>query len=137
MKRIILVGAILVAAFFIYFPVTHFRQPSVIPTATTVKASPSVSIVINTGENVATLSGVIADTAYQALQVAAGKQHMHLTTKQYDFGVFVKAVGSLANTQGKSWIYFVNGKAGTVAADKQAVHTGDTVEWKYTTPASE
>jgi hypothetical protein len=94
----------------------------------------SVSVTFDTGSTIATVSGISAQNVHQALVIAAKKQNLILTIKQYDFGVFVEAIGTLANTKEKSWIYFVNGKSGTVAADKQSLKSGDLVEWKYMIP---
>ena len=127
MKRIIIIAAIVLAAFFIFSPKASTIQSPV----------KSVSVTFDTGPTVATVSGVTAQTAFQALSEATKKQNLELKTKQYDFGVFVEAIGTLANTKEKSWIYFVNGKAGTVAADKQRLNAGDAVEWKYMTPTVE
>jgi hypothetical protein len=49
----------------------------------------------------------------------------------------VEQVGDYPNTKDKAWIYYVNGKPGTVAADKQTLQSGDTVEWKYEKPIYE
>ena len=128
MKRTLLIAAVIIAALFVFFyksPVISKKNPS------------SVSVTIDTGTTVATVSGVMAQNAYQALQGATTREHLVLKSKQYDFGVFVEQIGTFANTKTKVWIYFVNGKAGTVAADKQPVANRDTVEWQYTTPSSE
>ena len=127
MKRIIIIAAIVLAAFFIFSPGATTIQPP----------ASSVSVTFDTGATIATVSAVSAQNAFQALSEAAKKQNLELKTKQYDFGVFVEAIGTLANTKEKSWIYFVNGKSGTVAADKQSLTAGDTVEWKYIAPAFE
>jgi len=127
MKRIIYIVIAILAAIFIFSPKSRIVQPPV----------SSVSVVMDTGSTVATISGVTAQNAFQALSEAAKKQNLELKTKQYDFGVFVEQIGTLANTKEKSWIYFVNGKAGTVAADKQSLNPGDTVEWKYVMPIFE
>ena len=137
MKRIIIIAAIILAALFIFSPKTIFIRPPSVSTKTTTTTAPSVSVTLDTGTTVATVSGVTAQNAFQALSEAAKKQNLELKTKQYDFGVFVEQIGTLANTKEKSWIYFVNGKSGTVAADKQSLNAGDTVEWKYITPATE
>ena len=42
--------------------------------------------------------------------------------------------GGTENTKDLSWIYFVNGKSGEVAADKYELKNGDKVEWKYMKP---
>ncbi len=137
MKRIIIIVAIILAALFIFTPKTLFIRPPGVSTTTTTPTAPSVSVTLDTGTTVATISGVTAQNAFQALSTAAKKQNLELKTKQYDFGVYVEQIGTFANTKEKSWIYFVNGTSGTVAADKQNLNAGDTVEWKYITPAIE
>lgn len=137
MKRIILIAVILIGAFFVIFPQISFTPPKIVRTTGTVQESPRITVMVNTGSTVATESGVSAQNAFQALEKFADKQNLKLTTKQYNFGVFVQAVGSFVNTTDKSWIYFVNGKAGTVAADKQSVVNNDMVEWQYTKPTAE
>lgn len=137
MKRIIFIAVILLAAFVIFSPKTLFVRSPGVSITTPTPTSPTVSVTLDTGATVATVSGVRAQNAFQALSEAAKKQHLELKTKQYDFGVFVEQIGMFSNTKEKSWIYFVNGKSGTVAADKQRLNTGDTVEWKYITPTIE
>ncbi len=97
----------------------------------------TATVVLDTGKEVSTVSGIFAGNAYAALTALAEQKRIEVITKQYDFGVFVQQIGPLANTKEKSWIYFVNGKAGTVAADKQSLNAGDTVEWKYMKPTIE
>ena len=96
-----------------------------------------VSVAFDFGDRFATVSSIPASTAFDALVAASAKEQLELKTKQYDFGVFVEQIGPRANTKEKSWIYFVNGKAGTVAADKQSVVSGDIVEWRYVQPVFE
>lgn len=127
MKRILFIAVIILAAFFIFSPKPPVVKPSV----------SSVSVTFDTGSTVATVSGITAENAFQALQKAAIQNNLKLKTKQYDFGVFVQQIGALPNTKEKSWIYFVNGKAATVAADKQSLNASDTVEWKYISPTIE
>ena len=112
------------------------RTTAVAPSPTAAPV-PAVTVVVNTGEEISTVSGILAENAFIALTALAKQKNLELKTKQYDFGVFVEQIGRQANTKEKSWIYFVNGKAGTVAADKQSLNTGDMVEWKYITPTSE
>lgn len=127
MKRIILIAVIVLAVFFVLSPKT-----APVPTPAS-----SVSVTLNDNSTIATISGVRATNAFQALSEAAKQINLEVKTKQYDFGVFVEQIGTLANTKEKSWIYFVNGKSGTVAADKQSLVQGDMVEWKYMTPIFE
>ena len=96
-----------------------------------------VSVTFDFGDRVATVSSVSAITAFDALQKAALQEKIEVKTKQYDFGVFIEQIGDAVNSKKKSWIYFVNRKAGTVAADKQPVTSGDVVEWRYIEPIIE
>jgi hypothetical protein len=137
MKRKVFIALGVVAIFVVFASKTLFVRPPTVSTEIKITATPSVSVTLDTGSAVATVSGISAQNAYQALEGAAKQQNLELITKQYDFGIFVQQIGVIANTKEKSWIYFVNGKSGTVAADKQNLHTGDTVEWKYMTPTIE
>jgi heme/copper-type cytochrome/quinol oxidase subunit 2 len=96
--------------------------------------SPAVSVTIFDGVTTATYSGIQALTPYEALTKIASQQQISVQTKQYDFGVFVEAIAGKENTKDKTWIYFVNGKSGEVAADKYTLKQNDTVEWNYITP---
>ncbi|MCX6792097.1 MAG: DUF4430 domain-containing protein [Candidatus Gottesmanbacteria bacterium] len=137
MKRILFIVVIILAAFFVFSSKVLFIHPRNVSTDNTTKTTVSVSVTFDTGSTIATVSGISAQNAFQALSEAAKKQNLELKTKQYDFGVFVEQIGTFANTKEKAWIYFVNGKSGTVAADKQSLNAGDTVEWKYMTPTIE
>ena len=58
-------------------------------------------------------------------------------TKSYDFGIFVKSINGFESGADKSWIYFVNGQSGQVAADLYKLKPGDVVDWKYISPTVE
>jgi hypothetical protein len=98
---------------------------------------PLVEISIENGKTVITEKSINAGTAFDALVVATDKNKLTLKTRTYDFGVFVEQVGALINTKEKAWVYFVNEKSATVAADKQILKDGDKVEWKYIKPIFE
>ena len=129
MKKKIIILISVLALFFVYF----FAKPHVVYKQN-ISVVPSVSVTFNTGSTIATVSGIIAPNAFQALSEAAKKQQLEVKTKQYDFGVFIEQIGALANTKEKAWIYSVNGTVGEVASDKYLVKQNDVVEWKYTTP---
>ncbi len=76
-------------------------------------------------------------TAFSLLKEAADAKKLTMDTQQYSFGVFVKSIESYKSGANKSWIYFVNGKSGTIAADKYTLMPGDKVEWKYLEPSGE
>ena len=76
-------------------------------------------------------------TVFDALKDTALANNISLETQNYEFGVFVKSINGLESTAKKSWIYFVNGESGMVAADKNEIKNGDVVEWKYLPPTEE
>jgi len=101
-------------------------------TVTQTTAKPSVSITIDNGKQTEMLTAsVSASTPYEALTVAAEQGKRTLTTKQYDFGIFVTGVGDVVGASDYGWIYYVNSVSGTVAADKYELKTGDQVQWKF------
>ena len=46
-------------------------------------------------------------------------------------GGYVQSIDGLAASDGRAWIYFVNGIAGGDAADDYELHGGDRVQWDY------
>jgi hypothetical protein len=73
-------------------------------------------------------------SVYDLLAEGLKKNNLEIEVKNYDFGVFVKSINGYESTAKKSWIYFINGKSGDIAADKYELKGGDLVEWKYITP---
>lgn len=145
MQRFLKLAIILVLVIFLgvlgktYFtsksaPVTTLEQPTVLRE----KKQPGIAlstVVLDFGEGkISTYSSILGKTAFQALQKVTSANNLNLDIKQYDFGVFVKAVGGVENTKDLSWIYFVNGKSPEVASDKYELKDEDKVEWKYTKP---
>jgi hypothetical protein len=131
-----IIGVFIVGGLYGAKKYTPLRTAYVNPSETAAPVS-TITVVLNTGEEISTVSGIRAENAFAALTTMAKQKNFELKTKQYDFGVFVEEIGTFVNTKEKSWIYFVNGKAGTVAADKQFVLDGDIVEWRYTKPSME
>ncbi len=74
------------------------------------------------------------DTAFSVLKKISETNNIELVTKQYDFGVFVEKVGDFESTAKRSWIYYVNGESGQIAADQMKLKNGDKVDWKYEVP---
>src|SRR3989344_9408957 len=70
-------------------------------------------------------------SAYSILKETLEKENIYYEVQQYDFGVFVKKIGSLESGAKKSWIYYVNDVSGDKAADSFAVNENDSVLWKY------
>lgn len=88
----------------------------------------------NGKKETASFTPQVGQTAFGILKSFTQEKGIPLDTQQYDFGVFVKTIGMYPSTKDFAWIYFVNGASGTIAADKQEVKSGDTVEWRYTKP---
>lgn len=50
------------------------------------------------------------------------------------YGVFIESIAGIANEKtngGKAWQFWINGKLGEAAADKQELKAGDKIEWIY------
>lgn len=95
---------------------------------------PHVTVLLNDENRSVTYADISAATVFDALSQVAEKNHIVIKTKQYDFGVFIESINGKESGKDYAWLYFVNGKAGDVAADKKMVKTGDTVEWRYMKP---
>jgi hypothetical protein len=97
----------------------------------------SATVSIDFGDDKKTSQEISVDensTAFSLLQALADSNDIQLETKQYDFGVFVEKIDNKESNADKSWIYFINGESGQVAADTAEVKPKDLVEWKYITP---
>lgn len=73
-------------------------------------------------------------TPFSLLEKITMDNQITLETENYDFGVFVKSINGLESGAEMSWIYFVNGESGQVAANQYKLNPGDMVEWKYIAP---
>lgn len=71
-------------------------------------------------------------TAFDALRAVA-----NVTSEYYvGLGTLVKGINGVLNdwmSTGVGWQYWINGKWGEVAADKQILVNGDRLLWNYTT----
>lgn len=74
------------------------------------------------------------DTAALAqLQKIAQENSIVLEVKTENFGSYVDSLDGLkGGTDGKYWLYSVNGKAAEVGADQYKLSEGDVAEWKFT-----
>lgn len=129
----VLIAIVLIIVFF-YLP-----KPSspVSPPSTENPQTQTASVAVDFGEeNVISNEFEVNNeiTAYSLLQQIAQSENLTVNIDQYDFGIFVKAINEYESTAEKSWIYFVNGNSGDVAADQKQITAGDIVEWKYLAP---
>ncbi len=71
-------------------------------------------------------------TALAQLQKAAADNNIPLEIKTESFGSYVDSLDGLkGGTDGKYWMYSVNGKTAEVGADQYKLAEGDVVEWKF------
>lgn len=136
-KYILLVSILLLISGFFYFRNINVGKDITNSDNAGVVSQSKVDLIINFGDgNVKNynLTTEPNDSAFSILKTTAEKEKINLQVKQYDFGVFVEKIGELESTAKKSWIYYVNGESGQVAADTMELKNGDKVEWKYEVP---
>lgn len=69
-----------------------------------------------------------------AFELLSQKTQGNLETKDYPFGKMINSVNGVAGgSDGKYWIYFIDGKSATVSADNYKCQDKEKVEWKLTT----
>lgn len=72
-------------------------------------------------------------TVFDALKKLAEENKFDLKyNNNSSFGVQVESIVDIKNgTDGKYWMYYVNGALGDLAADKKKLKAGDKVEWRF------
>lgn len=72
-------------------------------------------------------------TALAQLQKAAVDNNIIIEVKTESFGSYVDSLDGLkGGTDGKYWLYSVNGKEAAVGADQYKLAEGDVAEWRFT-----
>lgn len=129
-KVILLISAILLGLGLLFLSINLPKNKSVRPNIqTSQNREKKVDLLIDFGGKViASYSGVYANNAYDVLK----HSNQEITVKEYDFGIMINKMGNYKNSPTHAWLYFVNGKTATLAADKYKLQGGDRVEWKYT-----
>lgn len=136
-KYTLLAIIILFLAGFFYYKNSNLKNSLTTPTSNVAVAESKINLVIDFGNGDIKnfdLTANSEDTAFSILKTATEKENINLQVKQYDFGVFVEKIGESESTAEKSWIYYVNGESGQIAADQQKLKNGDKIEWKYEIP---
>lgn len=134
-ENILILGVSLIAAG-LAFGWTKFDQPLPQPEVSS-PADQKTVLIIDSGKDAlktfqTLLSGQEKMTAFGLLQAGAEQLGLPLKSTNYDFGVFVEAIGEVENGQdGKYWMYYVNGSLPQVASDKMELNPGDKVEFKF------
>jgi len=97
-----------------------------------------VIYIINKGEGESEeyrMEGSKRSTVFSLLGELSQRENFRITSKHYDFGVFVESIdGAYNGDENRYWQYWVNDKLGEVASDKKDVKAGDRVEWKFEVP---
>ena len=78
-------------------------------------------------------SGVTADNALQALDVASTAGEFYYALTASSFGDYVSQIGKYAAGGSAGWVFKVNGVSPQVGADKVVLKDGDVVLWYYAT----
>jgi len=85
----------------------------------TIKGVGSFTVEITAGE-----------TAFSLLKKAAAQNGFSLDYQQYDFGVFVTAIGGIVPAGNQYWAFYFNGQYSMVGASDQPIASGDTTFWQ-------
>ena len=97
--------------------------------------SQSVTLIIDYGEGpVKSLEAEFREgmTVFDLLKNKTEEVNVVLKTKTYDMGIFVEAIENKENgSEGKYWLYYVNGEMPMVSTDKYLLKAGDKVEFKF------
>lgn len=105
---------------------------SVSPTAIQINNDNSQNVIVDFGNGTKVTDKVLVQNPYLALTDLAKKRGWEIAIKQYKYGLKVEKIDRTANGDGFTWKYFINGKEGVVAADRNTIFPGDEVIWKYT-----
>lgn len=72
------------------------------------------------------------ETVYDFMDKFRQSGKINLVTKNYTgIGVFIAEINGVKGENGKSWIYYVNGKLATIGVSNYKLKSGDIVLWKY------
>lgn len=61
------------------------------------------------------------------------KRDHQVETIDSSFGVFVKSIDGITQTDNAFWIYYIDGQPGDVAVDKATTQAGQMITWRYET----
>jgi len=133
-KFLIVIGIFALALAGVFFSTRTVPGQSA-GTAESGQTIPTVTVDIRNNGVISTYSGIRATTAYDALLGVSRQTGMPVSTKQYDFGMFVERIGDKPSTKDNVWLYFINDASATAAADRQTLYDGDVVSWRYMEPS--
>jgi hypothetical protein len=95
----------------------------------------SVLLIINSGSQTLLNSAVSLqadDTVLTAVTRAAGTAGLPIVTQTFDFGTLINSIGGVVGgTDGKYWLYSVNGQDASVGADQYRLAGGEIVSFRF------
>ena len=97
------------------------------------EAESLIEMTVDFGDRQATASAELSDgaTALSVLEKMAGDEAWIVEKQVFSFGSLVVSIDGYENGPESSWLYFVNGEAGSVAADEMKLKPGDGLVWRY------
>ena len=124
---------LLFGAFFYWRGETFLSEKRELPLSSSSDSTLSFIIDYGDGRLLTFQEGCDASTtAFDILSRVASTNSIPLETKKYEIGTLVERIGDKKNGDGsKYWLYYVNGKAPMVAADKMEVRPGDEVKFSF------
>ncbi len=110
--------------------------PTITPTSTPkLLAKDAFRYIINNGSTQKSFDFVAEkeQTVFSVLEKLSREQNIPIESKYYSkMGILVQSIDNLAGgDEGRYWQYYINGSLGQVAADKQALKAGDSLEWRF------
>lgn len=93
-----------------------------------------VTLLINDGstEKKLEISAQEGESVLDLMKKAQEEENLNFVAEEHDFGVLISEVNGLkGGTEGKYWMYYVNGEMPTVGVDAYETKVGDLVELKF------
>jgi heme/copper-type cytochrome/quinol oxidase subunit 3 len=97
----------------------------------------TVLLIINSGDQTLLNSAVEVqenDTVLSVITRAAAAAKLNLETQKFEFGTIINSIGGVTGgTDGKYWLYSVNGQDGTVGVDQYTLQGSEIVSFRFAT----
>lgn len=103
-------------------------------TTVTEVAEINVDLIIDTGDNKESYTVTAKENAkvIDILRYADDENNLSLEIEESSFGQFVQGLaGKTGGTDGKYWLYYVNGESATVGVAEQVIKDGDKIEFRF------
>jgi len=118
-----------------FTPVVTVRSNKVL--GVEAEAPQAILLVVNTGDQTIINSAIpiqAGDTVLSALSRAVVEAKIKIETKKYEFGTIVNQLGDkVGGTDGKYWLYSVNGQDANIGADQYKLEGGELISFRFAT----